>query len=219
MGEGRGCLFETHGRELEFVRRQDPRTVWTFVDGDDDDQYVVSGFHFVNRIGYLISTVAVPEGVDFEVHIPNIKNATPEPVEMAAERIDSNMRLSAIARDHLGIETLVTRNNDALDFHEVAVWTLVAALKAAFAAGAVEVITSTGLPKRFDAYEIAPCRRFREDGECDRFYYEPCEPDEADVWTLYGHIEGEGVEAIGDFESYEQAKLVYARITGVVYGQ
>jgi hypothetical protein len=65
-----GCLFETYGEELAFVRQQDPRTVWTFVDGDDGDQYVVSGFHFVNRIGYLISTVPSPEGVDILVHIP-----------------------------------------------------------------------------------------------------------------------------------------------------
>lgn len=30
------------------------------------------------------------------------------------------------------------------------------------------------LPARFDAYEIGPCQRFREDGDRDRFYYEPC---------------------------------------------
>ena len=65
-----GCLFETYGEELEFVRQQDPSTVWTLLDGDDSDQYLVSGFHFVNRIGYLISTVPVPEGADIQVHIP-----------------------------------------------------------------------------------------------------------------------------------------------------
>jgi hypothetical protein len=65
-----GCLFETYGEELEFVRRQDPRTVWTFIDGDDDDHYVISGFHLVNRIGYLISNETVPEGTQIEVYIP-----------------------------------------------------------------------------------------------------------------------------------------------------
>jgi hypothetical protein len=68
--EGTGCLFETFGEELEFVRRQDPRTVWTLVDGEDGDLYLVSGYHFVNRIGYLISTVPVPEGADIQVRIP-----------------------------------------------------------------------------------------------------------------------------------------------------
>lgn len=75
------------------------------------------------------------------------------------------------------------------------------------------------LPARFDAYEIGPCQRFREDGDRDRFYYEPCAPEDADVWTLYGHIPGQGVEAIGDFESCELAEQVYARITGAPYGQ
>jgi hypothetical protein len=68
-GEEGGCLFETYDEELAFVRRQDPRTVWTLVDGDDDGQYLMSGFHFVNRIGYLVSSVAVPEGVEIEVRI------------------------------------------------------------------------------------------------------------------------------------------------------
>lgn len=95
--------------------------------------------------------------------------------------------LTAIAREHLGISTLEPRYLDRLDFHDVAVWQVQAALKAAFDAGAAErVITSAALPARFDAYEIAPCRRFREDGERDRFYYELCTPEDADVWALYG---------------------------------
>jgi hypothetical protein len=68
-GDGPGCLFETYGQELAFVRQQDPRHVWTLTDGDDDNQYLVSGFHFVNRIGYLVSKVPVPEGTDIQVCI------------------------------------------------------------------------------------------------------------------------------------------------------
>jgi hypothetical protein len=68
-GSGPGCLFETYGEELEFVRRQDPRTVWTFIDGDDGGLWVVSGFHFVNHIGYLVSTVPVPEDQLIEVQL------------------------------------------------------------------------------------------------------------------------------------------------------
>jgi hypothetical protein len=77
-GKEDGCLFETYDEELEFVRRQDPRTVWTLVDGDGDDQYLVSGFHVVNRVGYLISTVPLPEGLDIEVRIPNENADNPE---------------------------------------------------------------------------------------------------------------------------------------------
>ena len=53
--------------------------------------------------------------------------------------------------------------------------------------------------KVFDNYEISPCARFEEPDVPGKFYYEVCEPEEADVWTLYGHIPGEGVQAIGDF--------------------
>ncbi|WP_437186765.1 hypothetical protein SH668x_000120 [Planctomicrobium sp. SH668] len=67
---GRGCLFETHGEEFEFVRQQNPVTVWTLVDGDNGDWYLLSGLHYVNRVGYLISRVPVPEGVAVQVHIP-----------------------------------------------------------------------------------------------------------------------------------------------------
>ena len=79
-GDGPGCLFETYGEELAFVRQQDPSTVWTIVDGDDGDMYVISGLHFVNRIGYLISSAPVPENVTIQVHIPMSQDDTPDPV-------------------------------------------------------------------------------------------------------------------------------------------
>jgi len=43
-GEGAGCLFETYGEELDFVRGQDPRTIWTLLDGDDGDLYLDGTF-------------------------------------------------------------------------------------------------------------------------------------------------------------------------------
>jgi hypothetical protein len=43
--------------------------------------------------------------------------------------------LTQIAQQHLGIETLQTRHSDSLDFHDLAVWNLRAALEAAFNAG------------------------------------------------------------------------------------
>lgn len=73
--------------------------------------------------------------------------------------------------------------------------------------------------KVYDNYEISPCRRFDDAGLPDpngrRF--EVCEPHQADVWTLYGHIDGEGVEAIGDFASGEDAAKTYSRITGLPF--
>jgi hypothetical protein len=48
----------------------------------------------------------------------------------------SHSVLAGIARDHLFIPTLETQRADSLDFHDVAVWQVEAALKAAFDAGA-----------------------------------------------------------------------------------
>jgi hypothetical protein len=70
----------------------------------------------------------------------------------------------------------------------------------------------------YDNYEISPCRHCEEPGKPGHQYFEVCEPQEADVWTLYGHLEGQGVEAIGDFSSREAAEDVYYRITGEAYG-
>jgi hypothetical protein len=70
IGESGGCLFETYGQEFDFVRQQHQRRVWTLVDGDDGDMYVISGLHFVNRIGYLISQESFPENTTIEVRIP-----------------------------------------------------------------------------------------------------------------------------------------------------
>jgi len=68
-GEGSGCLFETYGEEVAFVSTQDPRTVWTLIDGDDGGLWVVSGMHLVNRIGYLVSTIPVPRDDLIEVQL------------------------------------------------------------------------------------------------------------------------------------------------------
>ncbi|MDP3652405.1 MAG: hypothetical protein Q8R67_12055 [Rhodoferax sp.] len=43
--------------------------------------------------------------------------------------------LEQIARKHLGLETLEERNSDQLDFHDLAVWSIEAALQEAFEAG------------------------------------------------------------------------------------
>ena len=43
--------------------------------------------------------------------------------------------LEQIARQHLGIETLQPCQSDQRDFHDLAVWSIEAALKAAFEAG------------------------------------------------------------------------------------
>ncbi len=59
--------------------------------------------------------------------------------------------LTAIAQQHLGIETLKTRHSDPLDFHDTAVWCVKDALEAAFMAG---VELGASMPKATES-EIA----------------------------------------------------------------
>jgi hypothetical protein len=75
--------------------------------------------------------------------------------------------LAAIARKHLLIPTLKTRRSDSLDFHDVAVWQVEAALKAAFAAGScsarknAQAEGSTTAPQHSPApwsYDYSPYR-------------------------------------------------------------
>ena len=50
--------FETYGAELDYVlsiANSEPARVWTLVDGDDGNLYIVSGYHLVNRVNYFIT--------------------------------------------------------------------------------------------------------------------------------------------------------------------
>jgi hypothetical protein len=71
--------------------------------------------------------------------------------------------------------------------------------------------------KTFDCYEIGPCRRIELPDPPGGFDFEACEPDEADVWTLYGHISGEGAQSIGDFPNRNEAEEAFSRITGIPF--
>lgn len=49
-------MFETYNSELAFVKSNlKNNTVWTIVDGDNNELLVISGFHYVNRFGYFIT--------------------------------------------------------------------------------------------------------------------------------------------------------------------
>jgi hypothetical protein len=75
---------------------------------------------------------------------------------------------------------------------------------------------TAALPAMFDDYEIHGVREF---GKGKDRYCEQVPEDEAQFWSLYGHIPGQGAECIGDFTTREHAEEVYARITGRSYGQ
>ena len=62
-----GLGLETFGDDLQLVSSQDPNHVWTVVDGEKDE-WIVPGYHRVNRICYLLTDAAHFEG-PFEFRI------------------------------------------------------------------------------------------------------------------------------------------------------
>jgi len=58
-----------------------------------------------------------------------------DPAMTTKTEAPSEALLLEIAAKHFYLETLEARNSDSLDFHDVAVWSIRAALEAAFAAG------------------------------------------------------------------------------------
>lgn len=62
-----GKMFETFGPELEYVKSKiKENKVITIIEGDEG-MYYVSGFHYVNRLGYLVNKK--PLSFEFEVKL------------------------------------------------------------------------------------------------------------------------------------------------------
>lgn len=69
-----GCLFETYGEELEIIRKTNhfaPKRVWTIVE-TDGKIYYQSGYHFVNRLGYLITEETVENDTEYTVVLEDL---------------------------------------------------------------------------------------------------------------------------------------------------
>lgn len=49
-----GCMYETFGQELDYVKQQPNKRIWTIVD-EEGKLYVIAGFHIINRLGYLVT--------------------------------------------------------------------------------------------------------------------------------------------------------------------
>lgn len=61
-----GCLFETYGNEVEFVKGCHLEHVWTLVDCNGKAR-ILEGFHSINRLGYFITEVEAPENRKFAI--------------------------------------------------------------------------------------------------------------------------------------------------------
>lgn len=78
-GEDSG-LYETYGDDLDVVSKiakENPKRVWTMVDGDSGGSVLTQGMHFVNRIAYVLTENEMPWPIqdfqcgDYDVDINN----------------------------------------------------------------------------------------------------------------------------------------------------
>ena len=64
-----GLGLETFGDDLKLARDYDENFVWTIVDGSEgNDQWIIPGYHHVNRICYLLTENA-HEGAPIEFRV------------------------------------------------------------------------------------------------------------------------------------------------------
>ncbi len=61
-----GCMFESYGDEILHILKADPDTVWTYLE-TDNNPILTNGFHYVNRIGYVLTENSYPENSIIEV--------------------------------------------------------------------------------------------------------------------------------------------------------
>jgi hypothetical protein len=117
-----GKLYKTRFSEIGFTLNSP--SDWRFVDlsdaqGNKDRMHVI-GQSYPTREQLLLNV----ERYAAEYGCEGSAKATPP--DGLAERV---------AKDYLGIETLERRGRDHLDFYDVAVWSVKAALEAAWKAG------------------------------------------------------------------------------------
>jgi len=55
-----GCMFETYGDDLNCVKETVDnghfQLVWTLITGDNEESWIIPGYHVVNRMGFFITT-------------------------------------------------------------------------------------------------------------------------------------------------------------------
>jgi len=68
-----GIMFETYGKELDFVLsyvKFKPRQVWTYIDGENGT-FIINGYHLVNRIGHFVTYGSAEPETFYEVEVSN----------------------------------------------------------------------------------------------------------------------------------------------------
>jgi hypothetical protein len=75
-------MFETYGPDLEFIKKQPNNKIWTMLDCDGN-MVLVSGYHFVNRMYYMITEQPCPD--DTTIEVLYARDSKPYPVMWTSE--------------------------------------------------------------------------------------------------------------------------------------
>ncbi len=67
-GTWNNTMYETYGEDLNRVKDTDPHKVWTLVDVEGK-QYILNGYHTVNRFGYFITKNEWKDGDDYTIKV------------------------------------------------------------------------------------------------------------------------------------------------------
>lgn len=68
-----GILFGTEGKQLEHVKKQNERRVWTLIRvGTCNGESLVPGFHSEKALGYLVTKVKRPEVFNEDLTVVSI---------------------------------------------------------------------------------------------------------------------------------------------------
>ena len=61
-----GVMYETYGAEQDYILAQPTQNVWTWVDCDGGTA-LVSGFAYVNRLGYFVCEVGMADLIEISI--------------------------------------------------------------------------------------------------------------------------------------------------------
>ena len=52
-----GFLFETYGTDLTFITSSEfhVRQIWTLISAENEEEYIIPGYHIINREGYFLT--------------------------------------------------------------------------------------------------------------------------------------------------------------------
>ena len=89
-----GCMFETFGKEFDYVNSMVPtHSVWTILDAEGHLS-IVSGYHYVNRLGYMITEKPVELGVEYTVDLEDeTQSNSSSNFEQEIEDIDPDSKM------------------------------------------------------------------------------------------------------------------------------